>query len=55
MTANAGDLLPELTRDNLPTSAISVFITGFVVEEVHNDDMSHLIYNVDDNKNKLSF
>ena len=33
MTANAGDHL-NLTKDTLPISSISVFITGFVKEQV---------------------
>jgi hypothetical protein len=33
MTANAGDLL-NLPKDNLPVSSISVFVTGFVKEQV---------------------
>ena len=33
MTANAGDHL-NLTKDKLPISSISVFITGFVKEQV---------------------
>ena len=38
MTANAGDLM-ELTKENLPTSSISVFITGFFIEHVQSDNM----------------
>ncbi|CAB5358364.1 unnamed protein product [Rhizophagus irregularis] len=37
ITANAGDLI-EISKDNLPTSSVSVFITGFVVDQVQNDD-----------------
>jgi hypothetical protein len=37
MTANAGDII-NITKDNLPASAISVFITGFIVEQVQHDD-----------------
>ena len=37
MIANAGDLT-EITKDNLPASSISVFITGFVVDQAQNDD-----------------
>src|SRR6266496_2113284 len=37
MTANAGDLT-ELTKDNLPASSISVFIIGFVLEEVQDNN-----------------
>jgi hypothetical protein len=42
MTANAGDLLADLTRDTLPVSSISVFITGFVAGEtgtIQSDNM----------------
>jgi hypothetical protein len=38
MTANAGDLM-ELTKDNLPISSISVFITGFFIEHIQNDNV----------------
>ena len=37
MIANAGDLM-ELNQDNLPASSITVFITGFIVEEIQNDN-----------------
>lgn len=37
MTANAGDLT-ELSKESLPASSISVFIIGFVQEEVQDDD-----------------
>lgn len=38
MTANAADHLTEITKDDLPASSISVFIIGFVAEQVQNDD-----------------
>lgn len=37
MTANAGDHL-DLTKDNLPVSSISVFLIGYVTEQVQDDD-----------------
>ncbi len=37
MTANAGDII-NLPKEKLPISAISVFVTGFVKEQVKNDD-----------------
>ena len=40
MTANSGDLFTELTRDSLPASSMSVFITGFVsTEEVQTNKL----------------
>jgi hypothetical protein len=37
MTANAGDLI-DVTKDDLPVSSISVFVTGFVVDPVQNEE-----------------
>ena len=37
MTANAGDHL-DLMKDNLPVSSISVFLIGYVTEQVQDND-----------------
>jgi hypothetical protein len=37
MIANAGDLM-ELNQDNVLASSITVFITGFIAEEIQNDN-----------------
>src|SRR6266540_4780120 len=37
MIANAGNLM-ELNQDNLPASSITVFIIGFVIKEIQNDN-----------------
>jgi hypothetical protein len=37
MTANAGDLI-DLTKENLPVSSISVFVTGFIKEQVKHEN-----------------
>jgi len=37
MMANAGDHL-DLMKDNLPVSSISVFLIGYVTEQVQDDD-----------------
>jgi hypothetical protein len=37
MTANAGDLI-DLTKVNLPVSSISVFVTGFIKEQVKHEN-----------------
>src|SRR6266542_841410 len=37
MMANAGNHL-DLTKDNLPVSLISVFLIGYVTEQVQDDD-----------------
>lgn len=38
MIANSGDLI-EIAKENLPISSISVFITGFIAEQVQSDNM----------------
>jgi len=37
MIANAGNLM-KFNQDNLPASSITVFITGFIIEEIQNDN-----------------
>ena len=38
MTANSGDLT-DLTQTNLPSSSISAFVTGFLVEHIQIDNI----------------
>ena len=44
MIANAADLI-DISKDNLPVSSISVFLTGFVaeIEPVQNDNLFKII------------